>query len=63
MQDETSVNMSLTLNKTYPRKYIKPEFSPKNKEALQDVYTNLINHPIDTEKGYLEFLEFLSELS
>jgi oligoendopeptidase F len=63
MQDETSVNMSLTLNKTYPRKYIKPEFSPKNKESLQDVYTNLINYPIDTEKGYLEFLEFWSELS
>jgi oligoendopeptidase F len=55
--------MSLTLKKNYPRKYIQPEFSPQDKESLQSVYNSLIEYPISTEKEYLEFIEFWSELS
>lgn len=55
--------MSLTLKKKYPRKYIQPEFSPKDKESLQSIYNSLIEYPVSTEKKYLEFIEFWSELS
>ena len=55
--------MSSTLNKNFPRKYISPDFSPKDKDGLIAVYDKLLSYPVSSEKEFIEFIEFWSEFA
>lgn len=62
-QMKTNDHMSLTLNKTYPRKYISSDFQPKDRDGLLKIYEELVSYPIESKSKFLEFLEFWSELA
>ncbi len=55
--------MSSTINKDFPRKYISPDFSAKDKDGLIAAYGKLLSYPISTEKEFLQFIEFWSEFA